>query len=111
MGKRNREAEILEETETLGCRESKQRRCGEAEGCVMDRGMTGVMKGGTSDEERQMDHHDITLECVGTCVRAYSIFLLPPSYECVRTDDCIIRVYYGDYLFRVSRFTPLCINF
>ena len=34
----------------------------------MNGGMTGVMKEGTGDEERQMDHHDITLECAYVCV-------------------------------------------
>lgn len=35
----------------------------------MNGGMTGVMKEGTRDEERQMDHHDITLVCEYVCVR------------------------------------------
>lgn len=41
----------------------------------MDGGMIGVMKEGTRDEERQMNRHDNTLECVCMCVQAYPLVL------------------------------------
>lgn len=44
----------------------------------MDGGMIGVVKEGTRDEERQMDHHDNTLECVCVYVCA-SISTCPPT--------------------------------
>lgn len=36
------------------------------DGCRDDR--CDKREEGTRDEERQMDHHDITLECVSACV-------------------------------------------
>lgn len=66
---RDSEREIGRNRETEVQRKTELERCGEAEGCVMNGGMTGVMKEGTGDEERQMDHHDITLVCAYVCVR------------------------------------------
>lgn len=61
--------------EKLEDMESEQQRCSEAEECMMDGGMTGVMKEGIGDEEGQMDHHDIPLEhVVHVCVHIHSYF-------------------------------------
>lgn len=71
----------------------KEKGRSEAEGCVMDGGMIGVVKEGTRHEERQMDHHDNTPGCVH--VQTFLLVLLAPHNMCF-ADDCVIRAYYCD---------------
>lgn len=68
----------------------------------MDGGMIGVVKEGTRDEERQMDHHDNTLECVCVCKHIHLSSHSSPSNMCF-ADDCIIRAYYCDYEYHSHR--------